>query len=194
MRRRRRETNQKACGLNELASCWSMTLSISRALMCCFLPWSCKHVTERYTMPVSCTARQIAFPKLLERDFSHSVLHRFLDEVEALPARVELVLVWSFEVQQVANDLTEREYLLAGRNLWWESLGERPVNSKLLLRAMIQKSQFISESWCITICKSLVKKYTWWFAQLFPTTFSSSSGQFQASKQSVVVFLHRDTT
>lgn len=47
--------------------------------------------------------------KTTRSDFSHSVLHGFLDEVEALPARVELVLVGAFEVQQVAYDLKEWE-------------------------------------------------------------------------------------
>ena len=36
---------------------------------------------------------------------AHSVLHRFLHEVEPLPAGVELVLVGAFEVQQVTDDL-----------------------------------------------------------------------------------------
>lgn len=40
---------------------------------------------------------------------THSVLHWFLDEVEALPARVKLVFVGAFEVQKVANDLKEWE-------------------------------------------------------------------------------------
>jgi len=36
---------------------------------------------------------------------SHSVFHRFLHKVEALPAGVKLMLVRTFEVQEVADNL-----------------------------------------------------------------------------------------
>ena len=42
---------------------------------------------------------------MARRKLAHSVLHRFLHEVEPLPAGVKLVLVGAFEVQQVTDDL-----------------------------------------------------------------------------------------
>lgn len=43
---------------------------------------------------------------------SHPVLHGLLDQVEALPARVKLLFVGAFEVQQVTDDLDDGEQRL----------------------------------------------------------------------------------
>lgn len=43
---------------------------------------------------------------------AHPVLHGLLDQVEALPARVKLLFVGAFEVQQVTDDLDDGEQRL----------------------------------------------------------------------------------
>lgn len=64
-----------------------------------------KHTAQQVELRLQMTKAE---PKdYLKCDSSYSVLHWLLHEVEALPARVELVLVRAFEVQQVANDLEE---------------------------------------------------------------------------------------
>lgn len=84
-----------------ITSCCSMTLSISRALMCCFRPWSWKEVTYN-TKYVDQVLRRFYFHFLKWREEStkkcYPVFHWFLYKVKTLPARVKLVLVRTFEV------------------------------------------------------------------------------------------------
>lgn len=111
------KSNKKKSFLYEgLTSCWSMTLSISRALMCCFLPWSCKYNSKK-NVHFKMSALKLNFKVNVEGEsawvlmpsqddkISHPVFHWFLHKVEALPAGVKLMLVRTFEMQQVADDL-----------------------------------------------------------------------------------------
>lgn len=116
MRRGKKNTNKTLAALMNLphAGAWLCLLAEPWCAASCrgaanTLPSiiQCKHTAQQLELRLQMTKTKTKDD--LKCDSSYSVLHWLLHEVEALPARVELVLVRAFEVQQVANDLEDWE-------------------------------------------------------------------------------------